>query len=203
LIFVSSVGGVPHYGQGLASLWLVFLIVLAVLALRTSARRLDLRRRVALSFLVALSVVILGSGIFLAVLESTGVPLCGGNGVRTWRPTSISQVQHEYRNGFADATLNLSHVTFPKTGFKVKTSVSVGRLLVELPANAVVDLKTHVGVGTVEYSQLHGWSFSTFTPVPSALTSASSQNSALHLTLDAEVGFGLIDFVRAAASPAN
>jgi phage shock protein PspC (stress-responsive transcriptional regulator) len=203
LIFVSSVGGVPHYGQGLASLWLVFLIVLAVVALRTPVRRLDLRRFVALLFLVALSIAILGSGIFLAVLESTGVPLRGGNGVRNWQPTSLSQVQHTYRNGFGDATLDLSHVTFPTAGFRVVASVSVGHLLVELPANAVVDLKTHVGVGSVDYPQINGWSYSTFTPVPSALTSATSQNSAPHLTLDAEVGFGLVDVVRAAVSPAG
>jgi len=200
IIAVAVESGRPQYGRTFGILWVVFLVVLAVITLRVPARAVNFGRFMALSFLAALSFVIVLVGVFAAVLASTGVPVAGGNGVRTWQPTSLNQVQHTYRTGFGTSTLDLAHVTFPKGGISITASVGVGYLLIELPANAVVDLKTHVGIGTINYPYRDGWSTASFSPVPVGLSTASSQAAAPHLTLNASVGFGVIGLVRAKAS---
>lgn len=83
------------------------------------------------------------------------------------------------------------------------STVSVGNLIVDLPANAVVDLKTHVGIGSVSYqlrvgSEILGGGFQA---VPSSLKTARNQQKAPHLTVDAEVGIGRIVIVRTATNP--
>jgi phage shock protein PspC (stress-responsive transcriptional regulator) len=204
VIVTSSALGHPHFGRSLGLFWLAFLVVLAVITLRIPARRLHLGRFIALMFLAALSFLILLAGVFYAVLDSTGVPVDGGNGLRTWQPTTLAQVQHTYRIAFGRATLNFSHVSFPKSGYSVVASVAVGYLLIELPANVVVDVMTHVGIGSVidnQYNQQFGWASAPFTPVPARLTSVASQSAAPHLTVDAQVGFGKIEFVRAVSGP--
>lgn len=206
VIITSSALGHPHYGRSLGLFWLAFLVVLAVVTMRIPARQLHFGRFIALLFLAALSFLILLSGAFYAVLGSTGVPIEGGNGLRAWQPTTLAQVQHNYRTAFGGATLNLSHVSFPKAGYSVVVSVAVGYLLVELPSNVVVDVKTHVGIGSVidnRYDQRNGWSGAPFTPVPASMTSIASQNAAPHLTIDAQVGFGQIKFVRAVSGPTS
>ena len=200
IVVIALEAGRPQYGRGFGILWVAFLAVLAVITLRVPARAMNFGRFIALSFLAALSVIIVLVGVFAAVLASTGVPVTGGNGVRTWQPTSLSQVQRTYRTGFGSSTLDLAHVTFPKGGISVTATVGVGYLLIELPANAVVDLKTHVGIGTINYPYREGWSTTSFTPVPAGLRTAASQAAAPHLTLNASVGFGVIGLVRAKVS---
>lgn len=198
LIFVSTVGGVPRFGTGLVLLWLVFLVVLSIISLRVPARRLTLRRLTAVLFLAAVSLVIVVSGAFLGFLLSTGVPLSGGNGVRTWQPTSLTQVRHTYRTEFGKSAVNLSNVRFPTSGYSVSATVGVGNLVVELPSNAVVELKTHVGVGSVSYQVAQGFNTTNqFEAVPSVLKTVQSQLEAPHVTIDAEVGIGQILIVRA------
>ena len=197
VIAIAIESGRPQYGRAFGILWVVFLAVLAVITLRVPARAMNFGRFVALSFLVALSFFIVVAGVFAAVLASTGVPVTGGNGVRAWQPTSLSQVQRTYRSGFGTSTLDLAHVTFPKGGITVTASVGVGYLLIELPANAVVDLKTHVGIGAINYPYREGWSTAPFTPVPTGLRTSASQAAAPHLVLNASVGFGIIGLVRA------
>ena len=202
VIFVTTVGGVPQFGKGFALLWLIFLVVLAVLALRAPARQFSFRRFIAALFLVFTSLLILLSGTFLGFLESTGVPISGGNGVRIWQPTSLTQVQSTYRTEFGSSRVDLSNVSFPANGFTVTSTVSVGNLVVDLPANAIVDLKTHVGIGSVSYQLWVGSEIlGQFEAVPPSLKTAASQKKAPHLTVDAEVGIGRIEIVRTATTP--
>jgi phage shock protein PspC (stress-responsive transcriptional regulator) len=202
VILVTAVGGVPQFGRGFAVLWLIFLIVLAVLALRAPARQFSFRRFLAAIFLLFVSVLIVVSGSFLGFLESTDVPISGGNGVRIWQPTNLVQVQATYRTGFGSATVDLSNVSFPAGGFTVTSTVSVGDLVVDLPANAVVDLRTHVGIGSVSYQVMEGVEIlPQFEAVPPSLKTPASQRKAPHLTIDAEVGIGRIEIVRTSASP--
>jgi phage shock protein PspC (stress-responsive transcriptional regulator) len=202
VILVTAVGGVPQFGRGFAVLWLIFLIVLAVLALRAPARQFSFRRFLAAIFLLFVSVLIVVSGGFLGFLESTDVPISGGNGVRIWQPTNLVQVQATYRTGFGSATVDLSNVSFPAGGFTVTSTVSVGDLVVDLPANAVVDLRTHVGIGSVSYQVMEGVEIlPQFEAVPPSLKTPASQRKAPHLTIDAEVGIGRIEIVRTSASP--
>jgi phage shock protein PspC (stress-responsive transcriptional regulator) len=188
----TSVSGNLQFGKSLALVWLVFLVVLAVITLRTPARRINIQRLVALLFLMALSFVILVSGVVLGVLSSTGVPIQGGSGQRAWQPTALA---------FGKSTLDLTHVKFPERGFKVVASVGVGYLVIDVPVNAIVELKSHVGLGTAVYPTGNGYSTENFVAVPPSLVSVASQKRAPHLTLNAQVGFGRLDIVRVTNGP--
>ncbi|HUY43314.1 MAG TPA: PspC domain-containing protein [Acidimicrobiales bacterium] len=186
---------VPRFGPGVSLTWLVLLVVLAVIALRSSSRRLSFRRMVALLLLGALSVMILLVGAFMWFLESTGVPLAGGNGLHTWSPISLAQVRSTYRTEFGATTLDLSHVQFPAAGFAVKASTAVGSVNVMVPADAVVTLTTSVGIGNVTFSQWNGsrWT-GPFSETPPS--SGVAKSARPHLVLDIQVGIGHVNVER-------
>jgi phage shock protein PspC (stress-responsive transcriptional regulator) len=196
VIVFATLGAAPKVGGGFSLLWLVFLAVLAILSLRSSARQHMLRRFIALVFLSILTVAILISGAFLGFLASTGVPLTGGSGERIVQPTTLSQVQHSYRTEFGSMNVDLRGVHFSSTTMTVSASVAAGSLNVEVPANAIVYLKTHIGLGNIEYIGSLGYSNGPFNPVPSNLTTLASQRGAPHLTLDLQVGVGQITLQR-------
>lgn len=196
LLFVATVSGLPRFGGGLAAIWLLFLGGVAIVALRVASPRLTFQRFLALGVLSVLTVVIVVVGAFLGFLAATGVPVTGGDGVRTWQPTSLASVAHSYRTEFGQETVDLSGVPFPSTGFDVTASVSVGKLVVDVPTDAVVDLRTHVGIGTVDYLDVSGGDF---TPLPRGATAASARRLP-HLTLDADVGVGSILIERTSAT---
>ena len=194
-IFVLS-GHVPgRIGPGFGLLWIVFLVALAIVALRTSARRMTLRRFFAIVILAVVSQLILLSGAFFGFLASTGVPISGGNGVHVWQPTSLAAVQHNYRTAFGTSTVDLSAIQFPTTGYVISASTAVGTLEVSVPANVVVNVATHVGIGWVRYS----WNSSCVrcdASLPAPKLSPSQLKRAPHLTLNASVGIGHIFIVR-------
>ena len=196
VIVLSTIGGAPRVGNGFGALWLIFLAVLAILSLRSSARQHMLRRFLALVFLSFITVFILISGAFLGFLASTGVPMTGGSGVRVIQPSTVGQVQHAYRTEFGSMTVDLRQVHFSSQTISVKASVAVGVLTVDVPANAIVYLKTHIGIGPVEYLGQFGNDTQPFTAIPSSLKSVASQERAPHLILDVEVGVGQIDVRR-------
>jgi len=180
-------------------LWLVFLAVLAVLSLRSSARQHMLRRFIALVFLSFLTVAILLSGAFLGFLASTGVPMTGGSGARVFQPSNVGQVQRTYRTEFGTMTVDLRQVHFSPATTSVTASVAVGILTVDVPADAIVYLKTHVGAGRVQYignPNPYGYTTQPFKSIPSSLKTLASQERAPHLDLNVEVGVGQIDIQR-------
>jgi phage shock protein PspC (stress-responsive transcriptional regulator) len=192
VIALATLGGAPRVGNGFGLLWLAFLVVLAVLSLRSTARQHMLRRFIALVFLSFMTVLILLSGAFLGFLASTGVPLTGGSGARVIQPSTLGQVQRTYRTEFGSMTVDLRQVHFSSTTTSVTASVAVGVLTVEVPANAIVYLKTHIGLGPVQYVGRYGYDEQPFTAIPSSLKTLASQQRAPHLILDAEVGVGQI-----------
>ena len=196
VIVLSTIGGVPKVGGGFGLLWLIFLAVLAILSLRSSARQHMLRRFIALVFLSGLTVVILLTGAFLGFLASTGVPMTGGSGARVIQPSSVGQVQRNYRTEFGTMTVDLRQVHFSSQITTVNASVTVGILTVDVPANAIVYLKTHIGAGNVQYLGRFADNFQPFTAIPSSLKTAASQARAPHLILNVEVGVGQIDVRR-------
>jgi phage shock protein PspC (stress-responsive transcriptional regulator) len=199
VIVLATLGAAPRVGGGFGVLWLVFLVVLAILSLRSSARQHMLRRFIALVFLSFLTVVILLSGAFLGFLASTGVPMSGGSGARVYQPSNVDQVQRTYRTEFGSMTVDLRQVHFTPTTTSVTASVAVGILNVDVPANAIVYLKTHVGAGKVQYVGRQGpfgYTTQPFTSIPSSLTTLESQERAPHLDLDVEVGVGQINIQR-------
>jgi phage shock protein PspC (stress-responsive transcriptional regulator) len=196
VIILATLGGLPRLGNGFAVLWLAFLVVLAVLSLRSSARQHMLRRFIALVFLSFITVLILLTGAFLGFLASTGVPLTGGSGARTIQPSTLGQVQRTYRTEFGSMNVDLRQVRFSSTTTSVTASVAVGILKIEVPANAIVYLKTRIGIGPVEYIGRFGYDEGPFTAIPSSLKTVASQERAPHLVVNAEVGVGQIDVQR-------
>lgn len=201
VIVLSTIGGAPRVGNGFGALWLIFLAVLAILSLRSSARQHMLRRFLALVFLSIMTVFILISAAFLGFLASTGVPMTGGSGVRVIQPSVPAQVQHSYRTEFGAMTIDLRQVHFSSTTTSVTASVTAGVLTVDVPSNAIVYLKTRVGIGSVEYFGQYGYSNQPFNAIPPSLTTAASQQNAPHLILDAQVGVGRIMLRRGYSTP--
>jgi phage shock protein PspC (stress-responsive transcriptional regulator) len=183
-IFISTVHGLPVFGKSFALLWVIFLMVLAVLALFTPARRLTFRRLVALAFLAFISFVIVISGIFLATVQVLGVPLEGGSGVKQWAPTTQAEIQRNYHGAFGTSTINLSNVSFSGTTYVTATQ-GVGLLSVEVPPGVTVDLRTHVGLGDVQDSR-----------DVSGNSSEPVQHAHAVLVLNLEVGMGQIQYSR-------
>jgi phage shock protein C len=201
VIVISTLGGAPKLGGGFGLLWLIFLAVLAILSLRSSARQHMLRRFIALVFLSFLTVFILLSAAFLSFLASTGVPMTGGTGYRSIQPSTVAQVQRTYRTEFGSMTVDLRQVHFNATPTSVTASVAAGVLTVEVPANAIVYLRTRVGIGTTEYWGKYGYWNQPFSAIPASLTTTLSQRRAPHLILNAQVGVGKLR-LRRGTSPA-
>ena len=197
LVAVATGRSYSHLAPNLALVWLVFLVALAAVATRTAARRLTLRRLVAVVVLTGLSVLILAVGVLTAFVVSTGVPMAGGNGVHVWQPTTLRVVRHRYLTNIGAGTVDLSEVSFGPGDVVVSASVAVGTLRVVLPRDAVVSVTTHVGVGTVHYFQ-GSLEVGSFDPQPPGRSPTAGDRPA-HLTINASVGVGSIDIVRAGA----
>jgi phage shock protein C len=148
IIVFAAVHNMTALGLPFAILWLFFLVVVAVLALFTPARRLTFRRLLGLLFLAGLSFFILMSGVFIITVHEIGVPVRGGSGVKNWSPTTLSEVQRTYRGAIGASTIDLSHVSFSGTTYVTATQ-GVGELTVDVPQGVVVYLKTHAGLGDV------------------------------------------------------
>jgi phage shock protein PspC (stress-responsive transcriptional regulator) len=187
LIFFTTIRNAPRFGKGFALLWLIFLVVLAVVAMRSPARRLTLRRFFALVFLGFLSILILVSGSFLVAVQVIGVPLEGGSGVKEWRPTTVAQVQHNYHGAFGQSTINLLNVPFTSQTLSITATQGVGTLIIDVPSNVLVSLRTHVGIGSVQNQRM-------YFQKPAA-TKASKVTGA-NLELNLQVGVGLIEIRR-------
>jgi phage shock protein PspC (stress-responsive transcriptional regulator) len=184
VIVLSTLGNAhPGIGKGLSLVWLIFLVLVAVIAFRSPASRLTLRRMIALAFLSAVSLVILVVGAFLVTLQVIGVPLEGGSGVHVWHPISTSEIQRTYHGAFGQSTINLVDVPFTSGTWSITATQGVGTLIIDIPANAVVDLRTHVGIGNVQSET-----------VPSA--NAAVRGARPRLVLNLEVGIGQIQLLR-------
>jgi phage shock protein PspC (stress-responsive transcriptional regulator) len=195
-VILATRHGLPVLGGGLAGFWVLALVLLAFLALRKPGPR-RIRRALAILMVALVSVMIVLTGAFAAFLATTGVPLHGGTGSRTWQPLSLSQTRHNYELTFGHVLVDLSAVHFPTSGYVVNASVGVGQLEVIVPAGAVVDLRTHVGAGVSSFpSSTGGFDSSNFLAVPPGLSGAARAHAA-HLTLTVQVGVGRVEVVRA------
>jgi hypothetical protein len=183
VIFIATIHVVPTLGKAFSLLWLVFLVVLAVIALFSPARRLTFRRFVALAFLGFISFLIVLSGATLLTMQVIGVPLEGGSGARQWAPTTVGEVLHHYHGAFGVTTVDLAHVAFSGTT-SVTATEGIGQLIVDVPAGLTIDLRTHVGIGNVENYDAGSDATGTITHIPGA-----------NLVLNLQVGIGQIQLV--------
>ena len=181
LVVITGLHRMSAWSHGLTALWLVFLVVLAVAALFTPARRLTLRRLLALGFLSFVSVLILATGAFFILVNVTGVPLRGGSGVRDWHPVNQAEVQRYYHGAIGLTRVNLQEVRFAPGTWRVNATEGVGQLVVIVPPNVSVDLITHVGIGGV-FNETY----------PTSPTAPRATPSRARLVLNLQVGIGKI-----------
>jgi phage shock protein PspC (stress-responsive transcriptional regulator) len=187
-IFFAAIHGRPRLGAGFSLFWLLFVVVLAALALRTPASRFTLRRFFALCFLAFVTFLVLLTGTTLIALAVIGVPLRGGSGVRVWHPTSVSEVRSVYRGAFGTSTIDLVNVPFARQTYSIKATQGMGVLTVDVPADVTIDLQTHVGIGSVTRFNAY---YLNYTPPPKTATAHEA-----HLRLNLQVGVGRVRVVR-------
>lgn len=191
LLIVTSWWGGPRWGGGIGLLWVVLLVGLLVVAVRGRSGRRSFGRAIAILALGCVTIVIVLSGAFLALVASTGVPLSGGIGDRVYQPTTLSQIAPVYRTAIGNMTVDLRQVRFTQSVVHVTATVGVGRVTVEVPPGVVVDVSAHAGVGNVVSSPGDLQSFGS--PV-------GSRTAHPELVLVVEAGVGQVNLVRAAAT---
>jgi phage shock protein PspC (stress-responsive transcriptional regulator) len=179
--------GAPRLGTGVSVVWVVFLVALAVLSLRRPARRISLRQLVGTFFLAVVTLFIIAGGSFLGYIAMTGVPIAGGIGEKIYGPTSIEQIQRTYQTAFGNMTVDLRQVPFKDRTLSVTATVAAGDLLIEVPPGVVVDLSVQSGTTGISYPQ----GFDSFYVAP------KPGRHQAHLVLEARVGVGQVELVRA------
>lgn len=199
IVVVSLLSNGPFWGMdgwrtGPRLGWLVILGVLAFLVLRlmrpgiNGIRRFPLLRLFRSLLLLGVALVCLAIVSSLVAVLVTGVSLRGGIGSKDWRPTSAAQLATNYRAGIGNMTLDLREVTFPDRTIRISASVAIGRLLVEVPPGVRVSVAARSGIGDVVYG-----------PGGDAAFAGGSSSSGQVLVLNAQVGIGEVQLVRAAS----
>lgn len=190
LIFISIAAHNFALGRGLSVVWLVFLVALAIVALRRPVRRFSLMRFVAGIFIAILSLVILAAGAVLGFVALAGAPLSGGVGQSTYQPSSFAQVRHTYRMAIGRMTIDLRDVSFANHAIAITSSVAIGTLTIDVPPGVVVNVTAVSGGNNVNYPiQGKGQFFN-----------ASSGAHAGRIDLSLKVGIGNINLIRANAN---
>lgn len=200
VVFLTNFQGRHHafgqgFGKGAALLWLVFLAILAVIALRTSTKGSTLGRLMAIGFFSVITFLILSIGAFFILLQVLGVPIEGGSGVKSWAPTSIAQVQRNYHGAYGASTIDLEAVPFTAGTWSINATQGVGNLTVDVPRDAVVSIRSHVGIGNVDTYTWKGTPQDMFV-VPFTTDGSLPAKDAPHLDLNLQVGIGQINVVR-------
>ena len=135
--------------------------------------------------LIAIGIVLT---VMLAAASAVDMPLEGGVGERTERPTSFSEVKSEYRLAVGQLTLDLTSVPVPITGTArtVRGRVGVGQLIVELPSDQLAVVRGHAGMGQVT---IFGESDGGF-GVDKDVAPSAPPGQTIVLSLDLSVGIG-------------
>jgi hypothetical protein len=197
LIFSTPWWGGPRWGSGIGVAWLLLLLGLLIAVVLRPVRKFSFRRFVAIAALAAASFVIIVTGAFFGAVALTGVPLRGGIGQRVFQPTSLSQLNSTYRMAIGNTTVDLRHVPFGTGVYHVTASVAVGVLRVEVPANVVVDVTAHSGIGNVVYENQNG-SQQFFEGAGSP--AAGRKGASPQLVLSAQAGIGQVQLYRATST---
>ncbi|HLK45973.1 MAG TPA: PspC domain-containing protein [Acidimicrobiales bacterium] len=188
LVVLTSWWGGPRWGSAFSVVWVVVLGGLVVVALRRPGQRRSVGRLFLAIGVSVVTIAIVLTGGFLALVASTGVPLSGGIGERVYSPSSLAEVHRTYRVAFGNLTVDLRHVHFGPKPLDVTASVAVGKLTVVVPPGVVVDVSAHSAYGDVTSS-------------PGSLSSFSSPASGHpQLVLTADAGVGVVQLVRSSAS---
>ncbi len=154
----------------------------------------------------------------LVAIATFDVPLRGGTGQRIWDPSTVAAAEAApYRLAAGEGTLDLSDlVVAPGTTADVEASVTAGRLVVDVPADATIEVDGHVGMGHLAlltdpqrrvdrggFNVSADYTDSPDTPRPSTGTESAdstTEEPAGRIVLDLEVGLGELEVRRATAS---
>lgn len=180
LAFLSRASTWPLAGAG----W-VFLLILGLMALWATRERRA--HRIVVGIVSLLSVLLLAAIVAVSVAFGWfNVSLSDGVGKQTYVPTTIQEVHGTYHLGVGELRVDLSQLP-AGANLHVKAHVGVGKLrvIVARNANVVVDAKAKVGDVNAFDRHANGHDATVHT----------GTNGTLYL--DAEVGAGRVDVVRA------
>ncbi|HET9899628.1 MAG TPA: PspC domain-containing protein [Actinomycetes bacterium] len=154
----------------------------------------------------------------LVAIATFDVPLRGGTGQRIWDPSTVAAAEAApYRLAAGEGTLDLSDlVVAPGTTADVEASVTAGRLVVDVPADATIEVNGHVGMGHLAlltdpqrrvdrggFNVSADYTDSPDTSRPPTGTESpdsTTEEPAGRIVLDLEVGLGELEVRRATAS---
>jgi phage shock protein PspC (stress-responsive transcriptional regulator) len=170
----------PAAGTG----WVLILIAGLVVLWASRGERRSRRILGVVATLVSLLSVALVTAI-VAAFAWFDVSLSDGVGDRTYQPAAAADVRPSYKLGVGNLRLDLSHVT-PATQTRVRASVGVGELKIIVARDAAVTVNAHAKVGDLYILHRHDDG-----------KNATVQTGSGGLVLDAKVGAGRIDVVRA------
>jgi phage shock protein PspC (stress-responsive transcriptional regulator) len=171
----------PAAGAG----W-VFVLIAGLVILWSSRGRRARRVAIALtSFLVLLLAALIAAA--AVAFSWFDVSLGDGVGKREYRPASISELHRSYEVGVGNLRVDLSQIGHVTKETHVKASIGVGKLRIVVPRDAAISVNARAKVGDVYVLRNHD----------------DGRNAELHvndggkLVIDAKVGAGRIDVVRA------
>lgn len=168
----------PSAGAG----WVLILVGGLIILWATRQERGSRRVLRFLAVLVSLLSVAVAVAV-IAAFSWFDLSLSDGIGDRTYQPAAAADIRSSYALGIGDLRVDLSHVTAPA---HVKASLGVGKLKVIVPRDAAVTVNAHAKAGDVNVFDRHDDG-----------TNARIQTGNGALVLDAKVGAGRIDVVRA------
>lgn len=97
-------------------------------------------------------------GVVLAVVLTVGsaidVPLNGGVGDRSYRPSNLSELQSDYGLAIGRLELDLRDIDIPKEGLDASPQVvhvhlGIGQIVIHVPDGALIAVRAHAELGQV------------------------------------------------------
>lgn len=128
----------------------------------------------------------------LVAASTFDIPLEGPVGNRTWAPSTISEVEDEYRLSMGEGRLDLSDVDLDGDDLKVEASVGMGHLLVTVPEGVELVITGESSAGEV---MLFGTSDTGLNVSTHRIFDRGADGGRLQLEL--EVGFGKVEVIQA------
>jgi phage shock protein PspC (stress-responsive transcriptional regulator) len=159
-----------------------FLVIVAGLVLLWTSRRRGIA--VAIATLFSVLVVAIAAAVSVA-FAWFDVSLNDGVGDRTEAPAAIADVPTRYELGIGSLKVDLTHLPAGRP-VDVNAHVGMGRLEIDVPRNATVELTTHVKAGDIDALGIHDDGRN------AEVTTGSGV-----MRIDAQVGAGHIEVVRA------
>jgi phage shock protein PspC (stress-responsive transcriptional regulator) len=160
-----------------------FLVLVAGVILLWTSRRRGIV--VALTTFLALIVVTALAAVAVA-FAWFNVSLGDGVGDRTYAPTAVADVSNRYELGVGNLRVDLSHLPTTQP-VHVKARLGIGELRVIVPHDASVSVTSHVKAGSIDALQRHD----------DGTDARVTSNTGNTMTIDAQVGAGHIEVIRA------